>query len=67
MQPWENGHVYRESDLTSDTTGETQFERRMYDMRFLKHDDIAAIRRALAADGNADALIVLSKTPELPE
>ncbi len=70
---YEKGRCMREDDLSADSTGETQFEKRQYCLRWLSHGEIALLREALEkvsvrndtlTDEGVQAM--LKKLPELP-
>lgn len=74
QQADENGGGSWQSELTADTSGENQFEKRRYDLRWLSHNEIVTLREALEkVNARNDALTdegvqaMLKKLPELPK
>lgn len=66
QHPWERGYWQDEANLEPLTTGETQFERRRYNMNYMSHDEVALLRDVLGADMRPEAAELLKKIPKLP-
>lgn len=70
---YENGNGYHSDKVRPDTTGRTEYELRSYDLRYLRHNDIAALKLALENVNMRDDVLtdevvqkLLLKLPRLP-
>jgi hypothetical protein len=63
---YKKGMVVPADRLVIETSGETQYELRHYDLNYLTHGDIALLRDVLGADMREEAAKLLKRLPRLP-
>jgi len=66
QHPYERGDYCSEEKLTPDNSGETQYEKRRYDIRWLSHQDVALLRQAVGDSTDPAAASLLQRLPVLP-